>query len=577
MRLLPRWAAPYPRQHLGSDVLAGIIVTLLVIPQSLAYALLAGLPPQVGLYVSIFPVIAYAWFGSSRVQAVGPVAITAIMTYSVLTPLATPGSPQYLALAATLALGSGLLLLAGGLLRLGFLAQLLSRPVIAGFIAGSAVLIVFSQLKHLFGLSTGNTQIWPLLTALLTQNQLNASTAIGLSALALLAFARWGLAGMLGKIGLSATLTAIIVRLMPLGVVLGGTLAVIVGQLDSRYGVAVVGRITEGLPGFQGLLPGLADLQLLAVPILLLALIGMVQTISMAQALAIQRRERIDANAELIGLGSANVVAAFYGGMPVGGGVSRSAVNVAAGAQTPLASLVSALVMLAVVAGAAPLFARLPLAVLAASIIVAALSMIDLRALRQTWDYDRADGLAALGTAAGVCGLGLETGIALGILFSLATLLYRASTPHIAVVGRIPHSEHFRNVERHAVETLPGVLFLRIDESLFFGNLNAVESRPAAEIDKSGKPSSEIRDVVLIMSAVNRVDATAMEALNEINRDFAESGRRLHLAEIKGPVQDRLSRSPLWENLSGKVFLSVNDAFEALSQAADRPAGSPEI
>ncbi|WP_306603492.1 SulP family inorganic anion transporter [Azonexus sp.] len=567
-RLLPHWASPYPRQHLGSDVLAGIIVTILVIPQSLAYALLAGLPPQTGLYISIFPVIAYALFGSSMVQAVGPVAITAIMTFSVLTPLAPPGSAEYLVLAATLALGSGLLLLAGGLLRLGFLAQLLSRPVISGFISGSAVLIVFSQLKHLFGLTSGSTDAWHLAGALLTETRIDASTAIGFAAIVLLAFARWGMASLLGKIGLSTTSTAFIVRLMPLFVVLGGTLAVIGWQLDSRYGVAVVGRIAEGLPGFQLFLPGLAELKLLVVPILLMALIGMVQNISMAQALAIKRRERIDANAELLGLGSANIVAAFYGGMPVGGGVSRSAVNVAAGAQTPLASIVSAFAMLAVVAGAAPLFARLPLAVLAASIIVAAISMIDLRALRQTWDYDRADGLAALGAAAGVCALGLEAGIALGILFSLATLLYRASTPHIAVLGRIPHSEHFRNVERHAVETIPGVLFLRIDESLFFGNLNAVETRLAAELDKSGDKSEEIRDVVLIMSAVNRVDATAMEVLSDINRDFAERGRRLHLAEIKGPVQDRLSRSPLWPALSGQVFLAVNDAFETLSGAA---------
>lgn len=576
-RLLPHWASSYPRQHLGSDVLAGIIVTILVIPQSLAYALLAGLPPQTGLYISIFPVIAYALFGSSMVQAVGPVAITAIMTFSVLTPLAPPGSAEYLVLAATLALGSGLLLLAGGLLRLGFLAQLLSRPVISGFISGSAVLIVFSQLKHLFGLNTGSTDAWHLAAALLTETHVDASTAIGFTAIAILAFARWSMASLLGKIGLPATSTAFVVRLTPLFVVLGGTLAVIGWQLDSRYGVVVVGHIAEGLPGFQLFLPGLAELKLLAIPILLMALIGMVQNISMAQALAIKRRERVDANAELVGLGSANIVAAFYGGMPVGGGVSRSAVNVAAGAQTPLASIISAFAMLAVVAGAAPLFARLPLAVLAASIIVPAISMIDLRALRQTWDYDRADGLAALGTVAGVCGLGLEAGIALGILFSLATLLYRASTPHIAVLGRIPDSEHFRNVERHAVETIPGVLFLRIDESLFFGNLNAVESRLAAEIDKpvdhSGNSPAEIRDVVLIMSAVNRVDATAMEVLNDINRDFAERGRRLHLAEIKGPVQDRLSRSPLWPALSGQVFLAVNDAFEALSGT---PASAPQ-
>lgn len=561
-RLLPAWITRYPRQHLGSDLLAGLLVTILVLPQSLAYALLAGLPPQAGLYVSIFPVLAYAWFGSSMVQALGPVAITSIMTFSVLSPIAAPGSPEYVVLAAVLALGSGLLLLACGLLRLGFLAQLLSRPVISGFISGSAVLIVFSQFKYLFGIHPADGHFLTILSALFNEFQPGPTVWIAGAALALLAFARLGLAGLLGKIGLQAASTAFVVRLMPLLVVLGGTGLVMAGDLDHQHGVAVVGSIVEGLPGFSFFLPGAGELRQLAVPILLMTLIGMVQNISMAQALAIKRRERIDANAELVGLGSANIVAAFYGGMPVGGGVSRSAVNVASGAQTPLASIVSAIAMLGIVAGAAPLFARLPLAVLAASIIVAAITMIDLRGLRQAWHYDRADGIAGFGTAAGVFLLGLEAGIALGILLSLATLVYRASTPHIAVIGRIPGSEHFRNIERHAVETIPDTLFLRIDESLFFANLGAVEARLAQELDKS----PGLRDVVLIMSAVNRVDTTAMEVLTDLNRDLAGRDICLHLAEVKGPVQDRLTHAPLWQELSGQVFLAVNDAFEQLSR-----------
>ena len=562
-RLLPDWLRNYPKQHLGSDVLAGIIVTILVIPQSLAYALLAGLPPQAGLYVSIFPVMAYAIFGSSMVQAVGPVAITSIMCFSVLSPIAEPGSARYLGLAATLALGSGCLLLLAGVLRLGFLAQLLSRPVISGFISGSAVLIVFSQLKYLFGLHPESSEAWAVLHALIAHGHFDAATAIGFLALLILGFTRTGLASLLGKLGMPSKPAAFVVRLMPLGVVLLATLGVVYFSLDRSAGVAVVGTIAEGVPGFSLFFPEWRELRLLAIPIILMAVIGMVQNISMAQALAIKRHERIDANGELIGLGAANLVAAFHGGMPVGGGVSRSAVNLAAGAQTPLASIVAALSMLAIVAGAAPLFARLPLAVLAASIIVAALSMIDLRGLRQAWQYDKADGIAALGTASGVFLLGLEAGIALGILLSLATLLYRASMPHIAVIGRIPDSEHFRNVERHAVETIPGVMLLRIDESLFFGNLNAVESRLASELEQA--PTT--RDVVLIMSAVNRVDTTAMEVLNDLNRDLANRDIRLHFAEVKGPVQDRLRLSPLWNALSGQVFLSVNDAFEQFSAA----------
>jgi SulP family sulfate permease len=307
--------------------------------------------------------------------------------------------------------------------------------------------------------------------------------------------------------------------------------------------------------------PDMGALHLLLTPALIMAFIGTVQNITMGQALAAKRRERLDPNRELVGLGAANVVAAFYGGMPVGGGLSRTAVNLAAGARSPLASMVSALTMLAIVLAGTHWFARMPLAVLAASIVVAAISMIDLKALRQAWAYDRADAYALLGTAAGVLLLGLELGIATGILLSLITLLLRASTPHIAVIGRIVGTEHFRNVERHGVETIPGVLLLRIDESLFFGNLNAVEDRLAAELQKN--PGT--KDLVLIMSAVNRIDTTAMEVLSDLNQDLSNRGIRLHLAEVKGPVQDRLLHTPLWASLAGRVHLSVNSAFETLA------------
>ncbi len=562
-KLLPTWLLNYPASAWRDDVLAGVIVTILVLPQSLAYALLAGLPPQLGLYASIVPVIAYALLGSSMVQAVGPVAITAIMTFAVLSPLAAPGSAEYLMLAATLSLMSGLLLLASGLLRLGFLAQMLSRPVLNGFLAGSAILIVFSQVQHLIGIKpTGNDPV-SVIQALFHQAPQEITSLIGISALLVLLFARFFLARLLKSLGLSSTVASFAVRLTPLLLVLLATLAVVHYQLDQQYGVAIVGEIATGLPAFTPFLPGGDALAALLVPALLMALIGMVQNISMAQALAVKRQERIDANHELIGLGAANIVVAFQGGMPVGGGVSRSAVNVAAGARTPLASIVAALTMIVIVLGAAPWFSRLPLAALAASIIVAAATMVDIEALRQAWRFDRADAVAYLGTAGGVLLLGLERGIALGILLSLAALLLRASAPHIAVIGRIPDSEHFRNVERHGVDTIPGVLLLRIDESLFFGNLAAVESRLALELEKA--PTTH--DVVLIMSAVNRVDTTAMEVLTDLNRELFSRGIRLHLAEVKGPVQDRLSNSPLWSALSGQVFLAVNDAFEAFSKA----------
>lgn len=564
---LPRWIRHYPKDKLGADLTAGLIVTILVIPQSLAYALLAGLPPQMGLYVSIFPVIAYALLGSSMVQAVGPVAITAIMTYAVLSPLAAPGSLPYIALAAALSLISGVMMLACGVLRLGFLSQLLSRPVISGFISGSAILIVLSQIKHLLGFLPQGSNGWAMLLDFYEKlPQLSPATPlIGFSALAILIFGKTVLGKLLMRAGLSAGTASFLARLMPLIVVLFGTLAVIHWQLDQTQGVAVVGTIVQGIPGFTFFIPDYATLKSLIVPAFVMTLIGLVQGISMAQALAIKRREKIDPNAELVGLGAASVVAAFYGGMPVGGGLSRSAVNVAAGAQTPLASIVSALAMIVAVAGAAHWFERLPLAVLAASIIVAAYSMIDLKAFRQAWAYDRADGLALLGTAGGVLVFGLEIGIGIGVFLSIATLLFRASAPHIAVVGRIPGSEHFRNTERYGVETIPGVLFIRIDERLFFGNLSAVELRLNQELAQL----TGVHDLVLVMSAVNQMDGTAVDVFTELNRDLAERGIRLHLAEVKGPIHDRLKRTVLWSTLSGEVFMSANAAFEKLKSGKD--------
>jgi SulP family sulfate permease len=239
-------------------------------------------------------------------------------------------------------------------------------------------------------------------------------------------------------------------------------------------------------------------------------------------------------------------------------------VSVAAGAQTPLASVVAALAMLLILILGTAGFARVPLTVLGASIMVAAVSMVDLAALRRAWAYDRADAFALLGTAMGVIVIGLQWGIALGIGLSLATLLYRASTPHIAVMGRIVGTEHFRNVERHGVETIPGVLFFRVDESFFFGNLRSIEARLSYEIHH-GEPA---HDVVLVMSAVNRVDMTALEALTEIADDLGKRNIRLHLAEVKGPVQDRMANTPLWKSLTGRIYLSCNDAFEVLRRSA---------
>lgn len=563
MFIQPNWIREYQIKHLSADLLAGILVTILVLPQSLAYAILAGLPPQLGLYASIFPVFVYAIFGSSNIQAVGPVAITAIMTFSVLSPLATPGSVHYVMMAATLSLMSGLLVLAFGIFRLGFLSNLLSRPVVGGFISGSALLILLNQIKFILDVRVSDNSNWGHLVSIVQQLKItNPNTLLlGGSGFLILFIARNFLTKWLETIGVSNFWASLITRITPLLVVVISTALTIQLNLDNHFDIKVVGNIPSELPQFSFNLPASSDLFLLFGPALVLAFIGAVQNITMAHALAIKRHERTDSNKELIGLGSSNIMTAFCGGMPVGGGLTRSAVNLASGAQTPLASIVSAMSMLCILLIGVDWFSKIPLCILAASIMVAAISMIDLSGFWRAWNYDRADGLSFLATGLGVLIINLQFGIILGILLSVASLLYRVSSPHIVVVGRIKGTEHFRNIERHQVETLPNSLFLRIDESLFYGNLSPIESRLMMEISKIPNISS----VVLIMSAVNRIDVTALEVITEVLLTLKTRKINLHFAELKGPVQDRLLNTSLLNNLTGCIHLSSNDAFEFLN------------
>ncbi|MCD8514717.1 MAG: sulfate permease, partial [Burkholderiaceae bacterium] len=464
-RWLPTWLSSYQRGQLPGDLTAGLIVTVMLIPQSLAYAMLAGLPPEVGLYASILPLLAYAALGSSMTLAVGPVAVASLMTASALQPLATPGSPEYVALAIALALLSGVMLLVFGFLRLGFLAQLLSHPVISGFITGSALLIAIGQTRHLLGLPAGGDhaigQVWHLLTHLPQVEWVTAS--IGLGAVALLLLMR----RLLG--------THLLGKLAPMAVVILGTVAVAFWQLDQSAGVRIVGEVPAGLPMLGLSLPGWNATLALLLPALLISLVGFVESVSVAQSLALKRRQRIEPNKELLGLGAANVASALSGGYPVTGGFARSVVNFAAGAQTPLAGVISAALMAGVLLGLTGWFHYLPHAVLAATIVVAVLQLVDFQTLRQAWRYDRADALAFAATAAGVLLLGVEAGILAGVALSLGVLVWRSSRPHIAVIGRVPGTEHFRNVLRHKVETRPGLLALRVDENLFFANAALVE------------------------------------------------------------------------------------------------------
>jgi len=544
------WLRRYRRADLPGDIGAGVIVAMMMIPQGMAYALVAGLPPVAGLYASIAPPLLYALFGTSSSQSVGPMAIIALMTASALGPLAAPGSAEYGLLAGQLALMTGLVLLACGLLRVGFLANFFSRPVMSGFTLGSSVVIALGQCETLLG-GSFLAPHWP-------------SAALGGGAIAFLLLARrWG-ARLLRKLGLAPGAADIGAKLAPMLLVLGAIVLVGALRLDAA-GVRVIGAVPSGLPRLDlALLPSLfgAHWQALGKPALLIGFMSFLIAMSGAQTLALKRYEKLRTNRELVGLGLANAGSALSGGFPVTGSLSRSAVNFAAGARTQLASVISA----ALLAGALVLptgwLAPLPLPVLAATIIVAVLGMLELGTLRTAWRYDRADALALAATGGGVLLLGVEAGVVLGLVLSLGAMIWRESRPHMAVLGRIAGTEHFRNVERYPGETEPGVLLLRVDAGLFFGNLEAVTGRIEDELAVDPR----VRHLVLVLSAVNAIDTSALFGLLELNGTLARRGVTLHLAEVKGPVMDRLRASSLPQALSGRVFLSTANAWDALAR-----------
>jgi len=549
-----QWLRQYRRGALPGDISAGIVVAMMMIPQGMAYALVAGLPPVAGIYASIFPPLLYALFGTSSTQSVGPMAIISLMTASSLAPLAAPGSALYGVLAAQLALLSGVVLLACGSLRIGFVANFFSRPVMSGFTIGSALVIAWGQIRTLLGGSASEPH-WP-------------SAALGVASLLLLFGARDYLAALLRACGVKPGAADIGAKLAPMFVVLGATALVpLLGLHD--LGVATTGAVPAGLPGLN-LAVCTGHWQRLWQPALLIGFMVFLISMSGAQALALKRGgEKLRSNRELVGLGAANIGSALSGGFPVTGSISRSAVNFAAGANTQLASILTAgLLALALVAPTGWL-ALLPLPTLAATIIVAVLGMLDLSTLRTAWRYDRADAAALLATAGGVLALGVEAGVVVGVALSMGALIWRASRPHIAVLGRIHGTEHFRNIDRYAAETTPALLMMRVDAGLFFGNVEAVNGR----IDDELAEHPAARHLVLVLSAVNAIDTSALFALVELNASLRQRGILLHLAEVKGPVMDRLKESDLLHALSGQLFLSAAMAWDRLAgTATGRPS-----
>ena len=562
------WGAAYDRRTLEADGLAAVIVTIMLIPQSLAYALLAGLPAEMGLYASILPLVGYAIFGTSRALAVGPVAVVSLMTAAAIGNLGLT-DPRAVALAAiTLAFLSGVFLMAMGFLRLGFVANFLSHPVIAGFITASGILIATSQLKHILGVTAHGHTLPELLSSLwahLPETNFWA-LGIGVAATAFLFWVRKGLKPLLLGWGLPPRLADILTKAGPVAAVVVTTLVSWGLGLADR-GLSIVGDVPRGLP--PATLPAF-DLELWGALIgsaVLISIIGFVESVSVAQTLAAKKRQRIAPDQELIGLGAANVAASVSGGYPVTGGFARSVVNFDAGAETPAAGAFTAVGILLAAMFLTPLLYFLPTATLAATIIVAVLSLVDFSILKTAWGYSKADFVAVAATVVLTLGFGVEAGVSAGVALSILLYLYKTSRPHVAEVGLVPGTQHFRNIRRHRVETAPSLLTLRIDESLYFANARFMEDYILDRVTRD----REIRDVVLQCSAVNEVDLSALESLEAINTRLHDMGLRLHLSEVKGPVMDRLERSHFLDELTGEVFLSQYDAWAKLARGPEGP------
>ncbi len=551
------------RAGFSQDLLAGTITAILLIPQALAYSLLAGLPPEVGLYASVLPPIIYAFTGTSRALAVGPVAVAAVMVAAALVPYADGDPDKYLTGALILSALTGFIMLAMGFLRLGWLTNFISHPVLTGFTTGAAIFIVGTQLAALTGIGVPKGVSFAVLLQTLIDNihTYNLVAAIfGGAAIVLLMLARQPLVIALKKMGMKQQSAVIFGRTAPLFVVISAILLAWLMDAHVRFGIAVVGLVPQGLPmpnldfmkaeGWTELLPAAG----------MIAVIAYVESISVAKVLAFRRRQKIDPDQEFRALGLANVAAACAGTMPVAGGFSRSMVNFDAGARTQMAALVTATLVGLAAFLFTDLLENLPKAVLSAIIVVAVWQLIDIKGLKHTWSYDKGDGIAQGVTLVGVLAFGIEHGLMLGVGLALVLFLHRTSRPHIAVVGRVANTEHYRNIHRHRVETWPQLLLVRIDENIYFANTPRVETELHNLI-----LDSAIKDVVLIFSGVAYLDTSGLEMLETIEKELSSSGVRLHLAEVKGPVLDRLCGTQLYARLGEeRVYLSTEKAVEKL-------------
>jgi len=553
-RILPLFESlrGYDRGLFGRDAMAGLTTAIMLVPQAMAYAMLAGLPPEVGLYASMLPLVAYALLGTSRQLAVGPVAMDSLLVASAVAPLAVTGSAEYIALALLLALMTGVLQIAMGLFRLGFLVNFLSHPVISGFTSAAALVIGFSQLKHLLAVDIPRTNyIHEVIGGAVEQlGVVNVPTlVIGVIAVVVLvALKRWA-----PRVPRALVVVAL------------GTVAVWAFDLHAA-GVPIVGQLDAGLPPLT--FPDLdaARLEQLLPTAATLALIAFMEAFSVARVFARKHKYDLDANRELIALGAANVSASLSGGYPITGGFSRTAVNGQAGARTGVAALVTATLIAVTVLFLTPLFEYLPKAVLAAIIMTAVFGLIDLKEVARLWRVKRSDLVFLVVTFAATLGLGIQQGIAVGVATSLAWFVIKTSRPHTAVLGRLPGTTYYRNVKNHAsAQRTPGVLALRMDARLYFGNVAHLKRILNEELGTDA--ADGCKAVVVDASSINDLDSSGATALEDLRADLEAQGVTLLLACVKHPVRLVMERAGFYDRLGADHFFP--DVHAAVTHAGD--------
>lgn len=545
-----KWLKTYHPTHFKADVVAALIVLAMLVPQGMAYAMLAGLPPVMGIYASILPMIIYAFTGSSTTLSIGPVAIISMMVFSALQPLFAVGSTAYIEAACLLAIMVGIISLILGLFRFGFLIQLISHPVIKSFIIASALLIALGQFKFLLDIPLQTNNIPEFIGSLVNNFHHISFLSVGVSlaAISILVFLpKWVRSDFLNKT-------------IPLLLVLSSIIVVYAFSLD-QHGLKTVGIIPTGLPSFHFPTWNFDLVQKLLPSAFIIAMISFVESLAIAQATALQKRDDLNSNQELIALGLANIAAGINMGFAVSGSLSRTVVNSDAGAKTPMSGVMSSLLMIAVSLYFTSFFQNLPLTILAATIFVSIWKLVSFLPFFETWKYSKADGLAMWATFFGVTCIDISTGLVIGIILTFILLLWRISRPHIAVIGLVEGTQHFRNVSRYDVLTTETIASFRIDENLNFLNAHVLKGYIITELSHN----PQIQHVVINCSSISNIDLSAVEMLEELNGELLQLGIQLHLSEVKSPVMDRLNSSRLINMLSGKIFLSHYQAIQTLS------------